>query len=109
MLDGHSECSNKAEGICDFDLQMCEDEDAITDFLEIEEAEFKQKVKEWKDNYSKGQKKAKQEKEEKEKKLNDDDWICSNCETLNKMIPNKYETCLCKKCYLKNTVIEYML
>ena len=89
-----SECTNKANGskICDFDLQMSE-EDTEPDFLEMTEAEFRSKVKEWQRQYELGKKQK--EKEEQEKKLNDDDWICSNCDTKNKMEPGKYESCLC--------------
>ena len=51
MLDGSSECSNRTNksGICDFDLQ--EDDNELSDFLELGQQEYESKVEEWKKNH----------------------------------------------------------
>ena len=79
MLES-AECSNKTNGsgICDFDLQMCEDDNEFAEFMEIEQNEFSQKVKDWQEEFNR-------KKEAKEKKITEEDWICTSCQALNKM------------------------
>lgn len=71
-------------------------DDLASCIMEMQEEVFKKQIK------------ADAPEPEEEKPLADDEWICDNCATKNKMVPGDKYTAYCSKCKQKNEVIEYM-